>query len=349
MIDRIKAGLKGDYEGLANGLERTNDYIFGLQRNCYQLIGGLSGSSKTTFLDFQLLNAIQDAEAKNITINIIYYSWEIDEFSKKANWLSALIYKKYNIIIPPEKIKGLGKFRLDEDEQELVYSEIPEVNRLFDKINWIWEPQNPTGMYKYWWDFMEPRGKLIKEPYIDENNEKKERIVRFELNDPKEYNIIACDHLALGKIERGFTLKQNIDKLSEYAIIARNLFKMTIIFLQQFNQNLSSIERQKFKGADISPSQADFRDSTTPYADCDIALGLMNAHKMDMETCLDYDINMNSNLSLKDSFRLLKIIKNRLSRDNIAIGLLFTPKFGSFKELPNPKDLTIKWLQENNK
>jgi len=66
----------------------------------------LSGSAKTTFLDFWILNAIEDADTKGIPINIIYYSWEIDEMSKKANWLSILIYKKYNIVIPPERIKG---------------------------------------------------------------------------------------------------------------------------------------------------------------------------------------------------------------------------------------------------
>lgn len=348
MKERIEAGLKGDYEGLDNGLDRINEYIFKTQRACYSIIGGLSGSAKTTFLDFQILAAIQDAEAKNIPINIIYYSFEIDETSKKANWLSVLIYKKYGIEISPEKIKGYGSLRLNEDELQLVYSEINEVERIFKKIKWIWESTHPTGMYKYWWDFMEPRGKFIKEPYLDEENKKKERIISFELNDPKEYNIVAIDHLALARLERGFTLKQNIDKISEFAVICRNLFKMTFIFLQQFNQQLSSIDRQKFKGVDISPQQSDFKDSSSPYQDADVVLGLMNAYKMDMETCLGYDINViGSTKNLKGNFRMLKIIKNRLSRDSIAIGLLFLPKVGSFKELPQPKDLTIEWLNSN--
>lgn len=237
--ERILSGLKGEYEGLDNGLSRINDYIFGIQRSCYSLIGGGSGSGKTTFTDFQLLTAIQDAESKNIPINIIYYSWEIDEITKKANWLSILIYKKYNITIPPEKIKGYGNFRLNEEEQQLVFSEIEEVEKIFKKINWFWDSQNPTGCYKYWWDFMKEKGTFIKEPYIDENNVKKERIVKFELNDPKEYNIVVIDHCALASIERGYTLKQNLDKLSEYTVTCRNLFKMTFIYLQQFNNGLT--------------------------------------------------------------------------------------------------------------
>ena len=350
MRERISAGLKGDYEGLDNGLDRINEYIFKTQRGCYYLLGGLSGSAKTTFLDFVILNAIQDAEAKGLPINVIYYSWEIDESTKKANWLSILIHKKYNIVIPPEKIKGYGKNRLSDDEQLLVFSEIDELERIFSKIHWIWEAQNPTGIYKYWWDFMSPRGKFTKESYIDENDQKKERIVKFELDNPLEYNIVAGDHIALAKIERGFTLKQNIDKISEYSVIARNMFKMTFIWLQQFNQGLSSVDRAKFRGVDISPQQSDFKDSTNPYSDADVVLGLMNPYKMDMTSCLGYNINaLNAEYNLKDSFRMLKIVKNRLSRDNIAIGLLFTPKTGSFKELPIPGDMNKQWLEDNLK
>jgi replicative DNA helicase len=347
--ERIKSGLKGDYQGLDNGLDRINNYIFGIQRACYSLIGGASGSAKTTFLDYQIITAIQDAELKNIPLNIIYYSWEIDELTKKANWLSVLIYKKYQIVISPEKIKGLGKFRLTEDEQKLVFDEIEEVDKIFNKIIWVWEPQNPTGCYKFWWDYMSPKGKFIKEKYVDENNTEQERIVRFELNNPNEYNIVAIDHVSLAKLERGYTLKQNLDKLSEYTVLCRNLFKMTFIYLQQFNNGLSSIDRLKFKGADISPQQSDFRDSGNLYIDCDIALGLMNAYKMDMETCLNYNIRNCFDYNLKENFRMLKIVKNRLSRDNIAIGLLFLPKMGSFKELPESDLINKEWVDNNLK
>ncbi len=39
----------------------------------------------------------------------------------------------------------------------------------------------------------------------------------------------------------------------------------------------------------------------------------------------------------------MKIIKNRFSKDNIAIGLLALPEYGSFKELPK---VGTKELQE---
>lgn len=337
--DRILAGLSGEYQGLSNGFDRINDYIYNVQRSTYYLLGGLSGASKTTLVDFIILNALEDAESKNIPINIDYYSWEINEATKKANWLSVMIYKKYGIVISPQKIKGLGKLRLTEDEQKIVFDELPNLERLFSKIKWHWVATNPTGLYNQWWAEGERTGTFIKEPYIDDDGKKQEKVVGWIPNDPTTYSIKVVDHLANAKLERGFNLKQNIDKISEYAVICRNLFKMSFFFVQQFNQGLSSVDRLKFKGADISPQQSDFKDTTNPYTDADIVLGIMNAYKMDLETNLNYNINVEGFPgNLKGRYRLLKVIKNRDGADSIAIGLYTKPEAGYFEELP--KEMT---------
>jgi len=337
--ERITKGLDGSYQGLANGFSRINKYIFGIQRGCYTVLGGLSGAAKTTFLDYILLEAIKDAKLKNIPINIFYYCLEINEETKKANWLSTLIYQKYKIVVEPEKIKGLGDYRLIKDEQLLVDDLLPELEEIWSKINWVFNSINPTGLYFECWKFMEKRGKFQYIDYVTEKGEKKQRIDKFIADNPNEYNIIAADHLALFSRERDYTLKENIDKISEYAVSLRNTFNMTIFFLQQFNQTLNSVDRQKFKGVDLSPQQNDFKDSSNPYQDSDIALGLLNAYKMGMEECLEYNINK-SPLGLKHRFRMLKIIKNRLSRDDIAIGLFFHPEAGRFKEFPPVEEMT---------
>ncbi len=60
--EAIQKGIDGKNVGLANGFHRINNYIFGLRRGCYMLLGGLSGTYKTTIVDFMLQNAIVDAE-----------------------------------------------------------------------------------------------------------------------------------------------------------------------------------------------------------------------------------------------------------------------------------------------
>lgn len=339
--ERVKAGLDGKFKGLSNGLNRINSVIFGVQRSCYTLLGGASGSCKTSLIDYILLEAIQDAKRQGITMNITYYCLEISEHSKKATWLSMMIYQKYGIEVKREAINGFGDFRLTEAEQKLCDDVLPELNELWNNINWVFSSVNPTGVYKQAWDFMSKRGTFEYSNYIDEKGETKQRIDRFIPNDPEEYNLLVGDHLALFSYERGFTLKENLDKLSEYSVILRNLFGYSIFWLQQFNSSLSSVDRMKFKGVDLSPQQSDYKDSTSPYADCDIALGLMNANKMGMEECMGYNINKTNQYPLGGTFRMLKVIKNRLSIDDVTIGLAFLGKSGRFEELPPAKKMTI--------
>jgi len=333
--NRIKEGVDGAYEGLSNGFKRLNNFIFGVQKACYTLIGGDSGTYKTTLLDFIISSAIEDAIAQGKKINVFYYSFEIDALTKKCNWLSRAVANKYGKIIPPQKIKGLRtkdnieEMSLTEDEQQLVDSCILEVEEMFSRINFVFEPINPTGIRNELFKHFESRGKLLYEPYEDENGVKKQRIVGYSPNDPDEITIAAIDHLALMKDERGFDTKQNIDKMSEYSIFLRNVFKLSIFYLQQFNDGLSSVERSKFKGVDLSPQKSDFKDSRNPYTDADVVIGLMSPFKLDMASSLGYDVSR-----LKRKLVILKIIKNRLADDNIAIPIYVKPEIGSFIELP---------------
>lgn len=326
---RIDDGLSGKFKGLANGFTRLNHYIFGIQRATYILLGGQSGTFKTTLADFIILNALEDAEKQGIELDIFYYSYEIAGLSKQCNWLSVIIYKKYGIVIPPEKIKGLGNNRLTKEEQDIVNVEIVEVEKLFSKINFRFKATNPTGIYLELWKFFETKGKFEYENYQDKEGNVKQRIVKYIPNNPDSYTIVCLDHLLLALKERGFSDKEVIDKLSEYAVELRNLFGCTFIFLSQFNDGLSTVERAKFKGIDLSPQMSDFKSTRNPYADADVVLSTMCPYKLDIKTCLGYDVN-----KLGTNMIMLKIIKNRLSEDNKAIGLYANPKAGSFSELP---------------
>ena len=330
--ERIQAGINGKFQGLSNGFKRINKEIHGIQRGVYTLLGGLSGTYKTTLADYMLLNALSDAEAQGIEINVFYYSYEIDELSKKCNWLSVIIKNKYDVTIPPEVIKGFGDNRLTPLELDYVKKEIPTVNALFSKINFRFKSTNPTGIYNEMWQYLSSKGTFTYVEYTDSEGNTKRKIDKFTPNNAEAYNIIILDHLLLLKKERGFSDKEVIDKASEYMVELRNMFNVSCIFISQFNDGLSSIDRAKFKGVDISPQITDFKSSRNPYADADVVLATMSAFKMDMPTCLGYDVN-----KLKDSFLMLKVIKNRLGRDNIAVGILANPKAGSFSELPPAK------------
>jgi len=329
--EQISKGIDGHFQGLANGFNRINELLFNIQRATYYLCGGLSGAAKTTLVDFMILNAIDDADEQEIPLEIFYYSYEIPENRKKISWLSNHIHKKHGVSIHPKVIQGKGDFRMNIREQELVDSEIEHIDEVFKRINFRFEPTNPTGIWKELWDYAELNGKFEYEEYTMSDGKKGKRIVRYHANNPEAYVFIVIDHIYLAKLERGFTRKENIDKLSEYFIFFRNICGYTIFAVQQFNQGLSNVDRQKFKGVDLSPHQGDFKDSTNPYQDCDVAIGVMNPFKMDMQEYMGYDLTQ-----LGSSFRLFKIMKNREEEDNVCYGLYFKGSAGTFEELPLP-------------
>ena len=338
--ERVNQGLKGEFKGLNNGFKDINEYIFGVQKHCYTLIGGMSGTYKTTLLDYIFLNAIQDAQAKGKKLDVFYYSFEIDKLTKQCNWLSQLAWKNYNVIIPPKKIKGLGDNRLSNDEQEIINTLIPKVEKLFESINWVFDAMNPTGIYNDIFKFCAQKGTFTYEDYIDERVDKatgkkievkKQRIKSFEWKED-QYLLLGIDHLYLAKKERSFSTKENMDKISEFLVILRNLFGVSSFVVQQFNQGLNAVDRQKFKGIDLSPSQNDFKDTTNPYQDADVVLGIINPFKLDIYEYQGYDTTV-----FRDKMISLKIIKNRLERDNISKALLCHPQSGRFEELPKPQ------------
>ena len=331
---RIEDGLNGKFKGLDNGFHRLNDYLFGIQRSVYTLLGGQSGTFKTTLADYMLLNALEDADKQGIEFNVFYYSYEIDFLSKMSNWLSVIIYKKYDITIPPEVIKGFGNNRLTKEQQELVNSEIPYIESLFERINFRFKATNPTGIYNEMWKFFSSKGKFEYDTYIDKEGIGKQKIKKYIPDNPDAYNIIIIDHILLLLKERGFTDKEVLDKMSEYMVELRNMFGCSCIFISQFNDGLSNVDRAKFKGIDLSPQMTDFKSTRNPYADADVVIGTMCPYKLDMTTCLGYKID-----KLKSNMIMLKVIKNRLSKDNFGIGLYVNPKAGSFSELPVPEQI----------
>lgn len=337
---RIADGVAGKYQGLTNGLGRVNEHIYNVQKGWYYLIGGLSGTGKTSLVDFMALAAIKDAENRKIPLEIFYYSYEIDGETKFTQWLSNHIFTKHHVEVPPECIAGLGDYRLSPAQYALVDKELDHFEQIYNRINFRFDPTNPTGIYKELLDYYNANGTIIEEEYegMDDFGQVKtqKRIIGYQPNDPNKKVIVILDHIALTKIERRFSLKENIDKMSEYCVWFRNIFGTIFFVLQQFNQGLHAIERKKYSGEELVPAQNDFKDSGNPYQDCDAALGIFNPHAMGgaSKKIFGYDLNL-----MHRNFRLINIIKNRKGRAQIVYGFYFNPKAGFFKILPRPQDM----------
>lgn len=95
--------------------------------------------------------------------------------------------------------------------------------------------------------------------------QEKEVFDYYEPKDPDEYVEVIWDHASLTDGERGMTLKERIDKLSEYFMIFRNHYNYIPILIQQ--QGNDTISLDAFKANKIEPSLSGLADSKNPGKD----------------------------------------------------------------------------------
>ena len=126
------------------------------------------------------------------------------------------------------------------------------------------ESPNPTGIYKYCKQYAEEHG-TVKKRTVKMKDEfgmmqDTEVFESYEQDNPNEYRMIIIDTINLIDTERGMSLKQSIDKLSEYcAKYLRNRYHFSPIVIQQ--QAFESEGNESFKLGRVRPSVAGLGDS----------------------------------------------------------------------------------------
>jgi replicative DNA helicase len=97
----VQAGLEGRNDGIPMGFDRLNRYI-GIRKGMYFLVGGLTGSGKTSFIDDAfVLNPFDwyiNQPNPKIKLRIIYRSMERSRTYKMAKWVSRKIFLDHGLI-----------------------------------------------------------------------------------------------------------------------------------------------------------------------------------------------------------------------------------------------------------
>jgi hypothetical protein len=137
--------------------------------------------------------------------------------------------------------------------------------------------------------------------------------------------------VSLLESEKGLTLRETINKLSEYMIILRNRFNYIPVVVQQ--QSVETTNLEAFKSNKIRPTMAGLSDSKYTAKDCDIMIGITNPYSHELPEYLGYDIK-----TLKGNFRCMEIVLNRSGQSNGLCPLYFDGAINFFNELPLPSD-----------
>ena len=328
----VEKGLMGRNSGIPMGFNRLNKYI-GIRKSIYFLVGGLTGSGKTSFIDDAfVLNPFDwyiGQKDPKLKLRIIYRSMERSRTYKLAKWISRRIFLDHGLIIPVGKMLGWNdKMTKDEHDLFLMYEDY--MNEMQSVITIIDGPENPVGIAKELKAHALQNGRIEQ---LDEFNK------CYSPNNENEITLVIIDHIGLLKLTKDQpTKKQAIDKMSDELRYARDFYGYTPVVVSQFNRDISNPIR--IKNGDVEPQLEDFAESSSTQNDADVVLALFDPMRYKVADPSGYDLN-----KLKDEFgakyfRNLRLIKNSYGEDDLRIGLGFMGQIGMFKELPKRKDMT---------
>ena len=330
----VLAGMEGRNSGIPMGFTRLNSHI-SIRNGMYYLIGGYTGSGKTSLVDdaFVLnpMDWLLETKPKDIDMEIIYFSMERRTNFKLAKWISRKIFLDTGMIIPVARLFGwVNKdLRLTSDEHDLFLTYDEYIATLLEKVTIIAGPQNPTGIRKYVDKYAAENGHL-------DTTDKYHPV--YTDNKPNKIKLIISDHIGLTKLEKELPTKKNtIDKSSEDKQRMRDLYGYSIVDVSQFNRDIANPMR--IKNGDVEPMLEDFKETGSTQENADVVISLFDPMRYKVECPSGYDLAKLRDYEGKKKYRSLKILKNSYGSDDIRIGLAFQPEVGTFKELIKKIDI----------
>lgn len=332
----------------------SNEFI-GIEQGKYVVVTSTTKGGKTQFTSFTflytpLLYAYHHPE--QLRIKFFYYSLEETPEDVLQRFMSYLLNSLSGgkIRVSPTDLqsshnnKPLSQEVLDTLGQE----EYAKILKFFEEHVEFSPSRNPTGVYNEVRKYMEEHGTVhTKKKKVKGDLGELVEVDAFdyyEPDDPDEYVFVIFDHLSLVQSEKGMTLKQTADKLSEYFVILRNRYKVSPILIQQ--QAFEGESLDAFKANKLRPTAQGLGDSKYSARDCNLLLGLFSPFKHELPDYKGYDIT-----KLRDNCRFLEVILNRGGSVGGLVGLFFDGATCTFAELPpatdkNAMEGVYKYLQK---
>lgn len=339
--ERRQRILDGQLNCIPSPFKRFSEDFIGIEQSCYYTItsftkGGKSQFTSYTFI-YKPLMFCYFTKA-DVDLKILYFPLEETPERIMQRFISWLLFdfSKGKIRVSPRELRSTTS-PVSEEVLEVINSdEFQDMLEYFEShIIFPEEAANPTGIYKYCKNYAEEHGTVYTKigKYKDEFGVVQERQVfdRYEQDNPNEYRLIIIDTINLIDTERGMTLKQSMDKLSEYcAKYLRNRYNYSPIIIQQ--QSFDQEGNEAFKMGRVRPSVAGLGDSKYTSRDSNVVLGLFSPFRFALKEYEGYDVS-----KFKDNIRFLEMIVNRDGEMGGLCPLFFDGAVCQFEELPRPE------------
>lgn len=349
LVQRTIEGLKHKRERALSGkincipspYKRFKRDFLGLEKGMFTIIssytkGGKSQFTSYTFVYEPLLYFYNKGRSKDITF--LYFPLEESQERIMQRFISFLLNRITNgkIRLSPLELRSTDHNKpLPQEALDIIDSpEFQDILNYFEERVIFSTESNPTGIYKFCKQYAEDHGKVLfkKGQYKDDLGILRDvnMFDRYIPDNPEEYVIPIIDTLNLIDTEKGMTLKQSMDKMSEYgAKYLRNRYNMSPIYIQQ--QSFEAENNDSFKLGRTKPSVHTLGDSKYTGRDANLVLGLFSPARFGIQEYFGYDIT-----KLKDNVRFLEVCINRDGQVGGTVALFFDGATATFKELPLP-------------
>lgn len=343
--ERRKKVIDGGINSIPSPFIRFSDDFLGIEQGKYYIVTGSTKSAKTQIASYLFIyNTLLYAyrNPSKVRVKIFYYPLEETPEDVMTKFMSYLLYtmSNYKIRISPTDLNSTKNDKvLDSAIIDLLgKEEYMNILKFFEDNIIFSTSTNPTGVYSDCKRYAEEHGTVHTKKQIVKGELGENKTIDafdwYESNDPDEYRIIFYDHVSLTTTERGLTLKQSIDKFSEYCVLLRNRYKYTICAIQQQAFENEGIENIKLNR--VRPTVAGAADSKYTMRDCNVALGIFSPFKYELKEYFGYDIT-----KLRDNVRFLEVLINRGGSPGGIIALYFDGAVNYFNELPKADDPKI--------
>jgi hypothetical protein len=323
-------GQKGGNKGLplGPGLLNITKAINGSQRGRIYGVAAAPKAGKSTFTDYAfVIQPYLYSLETGIPVEWIYYSFELDRISKEFDFAAFFLFYDHGIQeiqLPPGVFKQelnvvdlspdylRGRLQDDAGNTVLVSDEIVECLKtvyndrivpMFGSFNedtgemetkgvieFIEQKDNPTGIYKYLIRHAEKTGKFTRKKFGDST-----RITSYKSTAPEKYTIVVTDHLRKLVKERGFSMKETVDKFIEYSVELRNWCSFTFVHIIHLNRGLTETGRMKEFGDMLYPGSDDIKDTGNLAEDADYVFTIFNPNDQ------RYNLKKHFGVVIKDS------------------------------------------------
>tara|TARA_R110000765_G_scaffold425629_3_gene538982 strand:+ start:260 stop:1486 length:1227 start_codon:yes stop_codon:yes gene_type:complete len=299
---------------------------------------------------------LEYALKNNIKLKIFYFALEESQQEFIDTMICNFISSRCNISMDLLTLQGYKEKSLDQATMDLIENNIDDVETLLENVEVIDSVYNPTGIYKYCRDHADKNGSHIYEDRefiknkIDENGKKytKKEITKvyshYEPNDPNAIVIVVVDHMSLLTPEKDKVSGQMRNQHQTMAQWSTNYALKQITkhwgwAVVNVIQQEQSGEKEQFtnKGESIQkktePSLAGFANNKEIQRDAKVVIGVYSPDRYGFEDYHGYDVRR-----FRDTFRALKILKNRFGAPNKYFHYLFDGATNRFKELPKSSE-----------